>query len=140
MLSSRIFDFKVSPPSEVDPFVVFWGAGSKDPFPTAQTSVLINAILSYGRYIAVCKSLRYSTLITTKKVRAVLSLCTVIITLGHNSCIKSPTGHRKFNPNSYHQTASQTNIVAVTKRSQNNYPYITTKLRHTIYMHERSLT
>ena len=33
-----------------------------------QASVLLNAIMSYGRYIAVCKSLRYNSLITTRKV------------------------------------------------------------------------
>ncbi|KAL5260818.1 hypothetical protein ACHWQZ_G006751 [Mnemiopsis leidyi] len=33
-----------------------------------QASVLLNAIMSYGRYIAVCKSLRYHSLVTTKKI------------------------------------------------------------------------
>ena len=49
-------------------FSVFCNVNGMSDVLAPQASVLLNAIMSYGRYIAVCKSLRYNSLITTRKV------------------------------------------------------------------------
>ena len=49
-------------------FKVFCNINGMSDVLAPQASVLLNAIMSYGRYIAVCKSLRYNSLITTRKV------------------------------------------------------------------------